>query len=129
VVLCNAPPANPGKVAGDLAAIMLGEKYELPKIREVADVDPKIFDAYEGQYQLRPDLILTIKRIEDKLTAQGTGQPKTTILPESETTFFNETIDAQITFVQDESGDIEALILKQNGQEIRAERIDSPKHE
>jgi CubicO group peptidase (beta-lactamase class C family) len=36
VVLCNVPPVNPGKVAQDLAAIMLGEEYELPIIRQPA---------------------------------------------------------------------------------------------
>jgi CubicO group peptidase (beta-lactamase class C family) len=36
VVLCNVLPVNPGRVAQDLAAIMLGEKYELPKIRQPA---------------------------------------------------------------------------------------------
>lgn len=34
VVLCNVTPANPGKVASDLAAIMLDEEFEFPQPRE-----------------------------------------------------------------------------------------------
>jgi CubicO group peptidase (beta-lactamase class C family) len=41
VVLCNVLPAKPDKVARDLAAIMLGEKYELPKARQSTEVEPK----------------------------------------------------------------------------------------
>jgi CubicO group peptidase (beta-lactamase class C family) len=129
VVLCNVLPADPGKVARDLAAIMLGEKYEVPKNPEITDVDYGVFDAYEGQYQIRPDFILTVQRVDDKLTTQATGQRRLTMLPKSPALFFNMQANAQITFIQDDSGKTVALILKQRGQEIRAERIDSAKRE
>ncbi|MDG1898128.1 MAG: serine hydrolase [Fuerstiella sp.] len=129
VVLCNVLPANPGKVAKDLAAIMLGDDYEIPKLPEIADVDPDIFDAYVGRYQISADFILTVKRVDDKLTTQATGQGELTILPESKTTFFNTQVKARMTFVQDDSGNTIALILKQRGREIRAERIAETKSE
>lgn len=96
---------------------------------EIADVDPDIFDAYVGQYQIRPDFILTVKRIDDKLTTQATGQGQLTMLPESTTIFFNAQVKARITFVQNDNGDTIALILKQRGRELRAERIDETKPE
>lgn len=34
VVLSNVTPSNPGKIAQDLAAIMLGEEFEIPKPRK-----------------------------------------------------------------------------------------------
>ena len=110
VVLCNVLPANPSKVAKDLAAIMLGEEYEIPKLPEIADVDPDVFDAYVGNYQIAPDFILTVKRVDDKLTTQATGQGQLTILPESKTTFFNTQVKARMTFIQDDSGNTIALI-------------------
>ncbi len=36
VVLCNTLPASPPRVARDLAAIMLGEDYELPRAKKIS---------------------------------------------------------------------------------------------
>ena len=49
IVLCNMLPVNPGRVANDLAAITFGEPYKLPKVRTVAAVDPRTYDAYVGR--------------------------------------------------------------------------------
>ena len=62
VVLCNVLPNNPGRVAHDLAAITFGEAYEMPKARKVAKVDPKVYDAYAGRYQVAPKVIATVTR-------------------------------------------------------------------
>jgi len=102
VVLRNADYGNPppGKISQDLAAILFGEKYEIPRERVAIKVDPKLFDAYVGQYELRPDFILTISREGDRLLAAPTGQPQSELFPESETKFFLKVVDAQVTFVK-----------------------------
>ena len=125
VVLCNAPPANPGKVASDLAAIMFGDEYTLPKVRQIVQLDTKIYNKYEGRYQIHPELILTITRDGDHLMAQPTGQSKTRLLPESKTSFFDNVTDSQVSFVQADDGRATAVILNQDGKERRAERIES----
>jgi hypothetical protein len=51
-----------------------------------------------------------------------TGQPKVEIFAESETKFFLRVVDAQITFVKDEKGQVTHLVLNQNG-EIEAKKI------
>ncbi len=107
---------NPGKMSQDLAAILFGEKYELTGTQVIAKVDPKIYDAYVGDYQLAPNFILTVTREGDKLMTQATGQGKAEIFPESETKFFPKVIEAKITFVKDESGKVTHLILQQNGE-------------
>ena len=52
VALRNADYGSPapGKVSQDLAAIVFGEKYEIPRERVAIKIDPKILDAYVGQY-------------------------------------------------------------------------------
>ncbi len=107
VVLCNVLPANPGRLAHDLAAIAFGEPYELPGTRKVAKVDPKIYDAYAGRYQLEPKVIATITREGDHLMIQLTGQPRLEMFPESETVFFLKVVDATITFVKDGKGAVD----------------------
>jgi len=121
-VLCNVVPANPGKVARDLAGIVFGETVPLPKTRVVAKVDPKIYGEYVGKYQLAPTFALTVTREGDRLLTQATGQAKIEIFPESDTAFFLKVVDAQITFVT-EGGKVTHLILHQNGQDMKAKRV------
>lgn len=105
---------SPDKICTDFAAILFGEKYEIPGQEVIAKVDPKIYDAYVGQYQLGP-ITLTVTHEGDRLLAQPTGQSKAELFPESETKFFLKVVDAKITFVKDESGKVTHLILHQGG--------------
>lgn len=88
---------------------------EVPRDRVPAKVDPKLFDALVGQYELEPGTVLTIRRDGDKLRAQLTGQPGFQVFPESETRFFYRVVDAQLTFVKDSSGKVTGLVLHQDG--------------
>jgi hypothetical protein len=92
-------------------------------VRTVATVDPKVYDAYVGQYQLAPTFILTVTREGDRLMTQATGQGKLEVFPESDTKFFLKLVDAQITFVKDDSGKVTYLILHQGGRDQKATRM------
>ena len=98
---------------------------ELPRPKEHKEikVDSKLFDSYVGQYQLKPNFILTITREGDALFAQATGQAKFQIFPESERQFFYKEVDAQITFETDSSGRAVSLTLHQNGADTMARKI------
>lgn len=117
VVLRNADYGNtgPGQIGNDLAAIVLGEKYEIPRERLAIKVDPKLYDAYVGEYELAPNRIFTIRKEGDRLMATLTGQSQNELFPESETKFFLKTVDAQFTFVKDDKGTVTHLILHQGG--------------
>jgi CubicO group peptidase (beta-lactamase class C family) len=116
VVLRNADyGAGPNKISQDLAAIVLGGKYEIPRERVAIKIDPKILDAYVGQYEFPTTFIITITKEGDSLMAQATGQPKFELFPESEIKFFYKVIDAQVTFVKDDKNAITHLILHQGG--------------
>ena len=123
IVLSNNESARSGPVARDLAAITFGEKYEVAVERVVAKVDPKIYDAYVGEYEITPDFVLTITREGDRLTAQATGQGKLEIFPTSETNFFYKVVRADITFVKDTTGRVTHLVLNQNGRQTNAKKI------
>ena len=88
---------------------------EVPRERVAAKVDPKIYDAYVGQYELAAGEVFTVRRDGDKLRAQLTGQPNFEVFPESETNFFYKVVDAQLTFVKDAAGKVIELVLHQNG--------------
>jgi CubicO group peptidase (beta-lactamase class C family) len=117
VVLRNANYGDPGpeKISQGLAAIVFGEKYEIPRERAAIKIDPKILDAYVGQYEFPTAFIITITKEGDSLMAQATGQPKFELFPESDIKFFYKVMDAQVTFVKDDKGAVTHLILHQGG--------------
>jgi CubicO group peptidase (beta-lactamase class C family) len=88
----------------------------------VARVDPAIYDAYVGQYELSPGFVLTVTREGDRLMTQATGQGKIEIFPISETEFFPKVVDARITFVRGADGKVDRLVLKQSGREMTGTR-------
>ncbi len=105
---------------------LIAEHYSnIPAERVPAKVDPKIYDAYVGEYEIAPGVVLTITREGDKLMAQQTGiKTKMELLPENETTFFMKGITGQNIFVRDAKGQVTHIIFRDpDGQEIRVKKI------
>jgi len=123
IVLSNVQQSSTNRIARDLLAILLGQPYRVAVARTVAAVDPQVYDAYVGRYQLSPTFILTVTRDGDRLMTQATGQARLEVFPESETKFFLKVVDAQITFVKDERGTVTHLILHQGGKDQKAVRM------
>lgn len=85
-------------VAAGLSSILLGEDYQVPRVRKKISVDPKISRAYVGLYKLLDDMVLAVRQEADQMTIQAGGQPVIEIFPETETEYFVDDFDAQITF-------------------------------
>jgi hypothetical protein len=92
------------------------------KDRKVASVDPKLYGAYVGEYELAPQFILAITTDAGRIFAQATGQPRVEIFPESEVDYFLTVTDAQITFVKDADGHVNQLVLHQGGRDLPAKK-------
>ena len=95
----------------------------VPPARSVIKVDPKIYDAYVGEYEIAPNIIFHVAREGDKLMSQTTGQPKAEMLPESEIGFFIKGIPAQFIFLRDEKGQVSRIVIIQDGRTISMKRI------
>jgi len=95
---------------------------DAPAERSVAKVDPAVYDAYLGEYELAPGFVLTVTREGDRLLTQATGQPKVEIFPSSETEYFLKVVDARITFVRGPEGRVDQLVLHQGGRDMPARR-------
>jgi hypothetical protein len=76
-----------------------------------------------GEYKLPIGLNLTVRTREGKIFTQGTGQPEAELFPKSETEYFLKVVDAQITFVLGENGEVTGLVLHQAGQDFPGEKI------
>jgi CubicO group peptidase (beta-lactamase class C family) len=86
-------------------------------------VDPKIYDAYVGEYELAPGFVISVFREGDKLMTQATGQQKFEIFPESETTFAPRAFNARLTFVKDPGGQVTGIRLQQGGRDTLGKKI------
>jgi hypothetical protein len=118
-----------GKVAGlgfdpvfgpEEAGTKTGEP--LPQERRAVKIDPAVYDAYTGEYELKPDFSIAVTREGNQIFAKPTGKPKAELFPESETRFFLQVVEAQIDFVRGDGGKVTGLILHQNGRDIPGKR-------
>jgi hypothetical protein len=71
--------------------------------------------------------ILDVTREGNHLYVQLTGQPPYEIFPKTTNDFFWKVVDAQVTFVRDNTGKVIKAIHHQNGQTINAARLEDIK--
>jgi CubicO group peptidase (beta-lactamase class C family) len=95
----------------------------LPAERQAIQVDPGLYDAYVGVYELAPGFQLTLTREGDRLMGQPTGLPKAELFPESETKFFLKVEDTQIELQRGPDGKATGLTLFQRGRQTPAKRV------
>jgi len=79
---------------------------------------------YVGRYELAPNVVLTVTHRDGALFAQSRGASEVPIYPESEKKFFYKAVDAQITFITDGTGRATGLVLRHDGHEVPAQRLD-----
>lgn len=95
---------------------------DVPAAPKELMVDPALYDAYAGAYELAPGFVLTVTREGDRLMTQATGQQKFEVFPSSETEFFLKVVDARISFVKGPDGQVDLLVLHQAGRDLPAKR-------
>lgn len=94
----------------------------IPADKQAVRVDPKVFDAYLGTYELTPSLAIVVSRDGDRLIGSPSGQKPVELHPLSETRFFIKEVDAEVEFVRDETGKVGKLVLYQGG-ELEGKRV------
>lgn len=123
VVLGNQFPSSADAIARDLAAIMLGQPYQLPEPpKEIISVSKQLLDTYVGEYRLASGTMFSLARENEKLFIQLAGQPKLELYPESETQFLLKVVDARIEFTQ-EAGKVTGLILHQGQSKSTGKKV------
>lgn len=103
--------------------LIAGGESEISKDPPVAKINPKIYDAYIGQYEYAPGVVDMVIREGDRLWVQVTGQGKEEIFPENETTYFGKQQDWRMIFVKDRQGRVTSLRFRQHGQDFIARKI------
>ncbi|MBW4692594.1 MAG: serine hydrolase [Lyngbya sp. HA4199-MV5] len=123
IVLSNLETAPVARIGNDLAAILFGKAYQLPQKRQAIALDPAIYETYIGAYELAPGIILSVTTESQRIFVQLTGQNRVELFPEAATQFFVKVVDAQLTFVAEETGKAARVILHQGGRDQTAIRV------
>lgn len=93
--------------------------------RPATRFDPSVYEAYAGEYTIGPGApLIVVSKEGSKLMFTALGQPKIEALQESETKFFFQVIDAQVTFEKNEKSEVTGLLFEINGQKIRAKKVE-----
>jgi serine-type D-Ala-D-Ala carboxypeptidase/endopeptidase len=106
---------------GDRAAPKLSASELPPELEEIA-LDPGTVREYVGKYKFNFG-ILDVALKGDHLEGQISGQPAFPIFASAKDKFFYKIVDAQLAFERDTGGKVVAVMLHQNGRDIRASRI------
>ena len=111
---------NPRSISGFDKLKELGEPIEAPKN---AVVDEATLESYVGTYQLAPAFSIEITRKGNQLFGQATGQSQFELFAESKTKFYLKVVDAQVLFSRNDKGEVDQLVLHQNGQDVIGKRV------
>ncbi len=123
IVLANLNGNAPDAIGTALGAIAHGEKVVLNADRKEINVPNEILKKYLGTYQLAPNVTMAITLENNHLISQVTGQGTVPLFAETEFLFFVKIVEAQLEFVADEKHKITHLVLRQNGNHIKAPKL------
>jgi CubicO group peptidase (beta-lactamase class C family) len=130
VLLANAGDVRPATLSFKIADIYLKDRLrptpDKPSLGDKPEVtiDPKVLDAYVGDYQLRPGFIISFSKDNDYLVARATGQPSFPMYAISNTAFRARVVPAEVVFDdRTEGGKAQNAILNQNGASLPLRRI------
>jgi len=133
-VLSNLGSFSPSDLAFRAAAAYLeaemaaAEALEGPEEAvteaEAVEVDREILERYTGDYEVAPGVVVSVRIESQGLRAEGPGLPPVNLIPLSEVRFQVEGNPAWVTFTVGPDGEIENLIVEQQGQGQVAPRLD-----
>jgi hypothetical protein len=107
---------------GDRAAPKLSAS-ELPHEPKEIELDATALGDYVGKFQFDFGAVLDVALRSMHLEAQLTGQPAFPIFASTRDKFFYKAVDAQLDFERDAGEKVVAVVLHQNGRDMRAPRI------
>lgn len=87
-------------------------------------IDNNTLKSYAGNYELSPDLVITVSKYGNHLKAKATGQEEYDFFPKAKNVFYANEVGLQITFNVNIDGHVESLTLLAGGQESNAPKLE-----
>lgn len=105
--------------------VVAHQETPIPYARRVAaKVDPAVFDAYAGEYQITPSYVVKVKREGDKLMDLYPDDPGySEDVPISDSIFFARGESGEVIYVKDASGKVSHFILRTPTGDLIAKKI------
>jgi CubicO group peptidase (beta-lactamase class C family) len=134
VALSNHASFPSYSVAYELAEIWFGDEMEAEEESEDEPgeeedtmkimVPEKVLESYAGEYLIRGvGFVLKFSMVDGLLKLTTEGQPEAEMIPQSQTLFSYEGIEATIEFKMDPQGKVTGAVHIQNGEEVELERL------
>ncbi len=123
ILLSNASDGTLGEITKSIFAVLYNDPYELPKERTAIKIAAEKLKQYEGEYEIKPELHVTMSVKDGELIAAPTGQPAQTIYAEKEDFFFIKSQDIQIEFTRNDKKEVDGFILHQGGSQTTCKKI------
>jgi CubicO group peptidase (beta-lactamase class C family) len=95
----------------------------LPKT-ESAPPDRELAEACAGTYELKPEFRFVVRRQENDLVLEPTGQPGFTLQRVADTRYAAGVVNAEVTFSRREDGKVTELTFRQNNRDLTAKRVE-----
>jgi hypothetical protein len=136
VLLNNTGQAPLEEMAQNILAILYNKTYKAPvkpapagprpaaKTLTAITPDTAAYRLYTGKYALAPAVVMAISTEGDHIYEQLTGQARFEIFPSAPAEFFMKVVDARISFMKNEQGVVDQLVLHQGGKDIPAKRVE-----
>ncbi len=124
VVLANTVAAPTGEIGRSLAAILFGEKFELPKARRAIRLDSKFLEDYIGVYRIDAENIRLISREGDSLFVSRNNGRKFPIVPSAaDEFFFPNNKGAFLRFTRNKAGRVDRQVFHNLGVDEKAVKL------
>jgi hypothetical protein len=94
------------------------------KTKDAVKLTVEQLTPYLGAYELQPGFVLTFSIKNGVLMSQATGQDAFEMIAKGNHKFMPSAFPANITFVADEEGTFNSLLLEQGGQEMVAQKME-----
>ena len=116
--------SNSSASVEDIGFHLLSARNPLaPPPKKTVRMSEAAYEACAGTYAFSPEFTVDITYSGGKLYGQPPGQPKSELVLESSGDFYLEEEDARITFVPDETGNVDHFLFLQDGKTHRAVRV------
>ena len=123
ILLSNSSNETIETISKSIYAILYHQKYELPKEKKATSLVAPTMKQYEGEYEMRPGLMVTITAKDSVLTATPTGQGNKTLFAEKKDFFFEKDEDVQLDFTRNDQNEVDGFVFHQGGHEIKCKKI------
>ena len=110
----------------DLALHLVDPDFPLARKRVALVTDATLRQQYVGNYELRPNFVITVFEDGDRLMARATGQSAAEVFRQGTDSFAYRVVDARLAFTRDKEGKVDGLVLHQAGRQLPAKRVAGP---